>query len=168
MADDHRGGALREERTATSDSVQSQNTAVSRDSIMSMSSKLLSMESELDKTLRDLDGGGADSQRGGSGSHKRTEHSKSPHHSRSPSASYRYSARSVHRAGAGGSSAGGASGSSRAGGQRRAYDNPERGSSGSFDPLASSRRSGSVDPASRAAQDTAAVDPRTHLDLKEK
>ena len=160
--EDSRGGTFREERTATSDSVQSQNTAVSRDSIMSMSSKLLSMESELDKTLRDLDPvGGSEVPR--RGSFRRTEHSKSPYHSRSPSASYRYSARSVNRTGAvagtanGGS--GGVGGSSRGGGQRR---------SGSFDPLASSRRSGSVETSSRGGGQDGGVDPRVHSDLKEK
>ena len=37
------------------DSVASNDTAMSRESILSMSSKLLNMESELDKTLRDLE-----------------------------------------------------------------------------------------------------------------
>jgi len=163
--EDSRGGTFREERTATSDSVQSQNTAVSRDSIMSMSSKLLSMESELDKTLKDLDPvGGSEVPR--RSSFRRTENSKSPHHSRSPSASYRYSARSVNRTGAvagttngSSGSGGGVGGSTRGGGQRR---------SGSFDPLASSRRSGSVETSSRGGGQDGGVDPRVHSDLKEK
>lgn len=37
------------------ESLLSEGTAVSRDSFISMSNKLLSLESELDKTLRDLD-----------------------------------------------------------------------------------------------------------------
>jgi len=114
-------------RSLTTDSILSEGTAVSRESIISMSSKLLNMESELDKTLRDLEGAGSGGggARGGSG---QRQHSKSPHHSKSPSASRRYSS---HR-------------TSTAKGGRR---------SGSFDPLASSRRSGSIDPAARDKED---------------
>lgn len=81
----------------------SEGTQLSRDSVISMSNKLLSMESELDNTLRLLDGS-----------------KKSPAHSKSPSASKRFSAR-----GQGSSS-------------RLRRDS-------SIDPLASSRRSSSID-----------------------
>ena len=125
-------------RSLTTDSILSEGTAVSRESIVSMSSKLLSMESELDKTLRELDGpaGGGRRDRGGSGARNK---SKSPQHSKSPSASRRFSR--------------GQSSSAR-GALRR---------SGSIDPLASSRRSGSIDPAARDHS----VDPKVR-DLAEK
>lgn len=89
-------------RSLTTDSLLSEGTAVSRESFLSMSNKLLSIESELDKTLRDLDT---------TGTTKAHSHSKS----KSPSAS------------------------------RRRRESSLRRRSGSIDPLASSRRSSSID-----------------------
>ncbi len=108
-------------RSLTTDSILSEGTQVSRDSFMSMSSKLLSMESELDKTLRDLDGAAPGN----------AAKAKSPGHSKSPSASRRFPA-GGRQATAAAAAAAAAATSSR----RR---------SGSIDPLASSRRSSSID-----------------------
>jgi uncharacterized phage infection (PIP) family protein YhgE len=103
----YRGGG----RISTSDSVLSEGTAASRESLASISDKLANMEMELDQTLRDLD--------------------KTQTRSKSPSASKRQQS------------------------SKPSVSSHIRTRSGSIDPLASSRRSGSIDPSGHNDAQTA-------------
>lgn len=126
--------------------VSNSDTAVSRESIVSMSSKLLNMESELDKTLRDLDAAG-------------NVGTRSKSHSKSPSASRRHRTSSGStRRHSGSARHSGASGSA----------NSSRRRSESIDPLASSRRSGSIDPTARIDNDQRVRDLTERLEHLEK